>query len=141
MTLPWQWALINATDATENTTRTRNPQQAFMDCGERADKAKEDMTDCLPMYEALQACMEKNKGVFDELLEEMKAEEEQRGKGGEGEGEGGSGGSGSGGGGGSSSGGSGAEQAPAAEVAAAAAVLQQEQQEQEQKAADAAGEK
>ncbi|GBF89699.1 hypothetical protein Rsub_02869 [Raphidocelis subcapitata] len=69
------------------------PFKAFMECGEQADKAKQEMTDCLPLYDALHECMARNKDVFDALLAEMKGEEEARGGGG---GEGGSGEAGSG---------------------------------------------
>ncbi|KAF6262806.1 hypothetical protein COO60DRAFT_572992 [Scenedesmus sp. NREL 46B-D3] len=47
-----------------------------MDCGEKADKGNSEMADCLPQFEQLHLCMEKNKAVFDSLLQEMKDEEE-----------------------------------------------------------------
>jgi hypothetical protein len=72
-------------------------------------------TTCRPsQYEALHACMDKNKEVFDSLLAEMKAEEEARGLNG---GEGGSGGAERGEGGGGLS-----DSRAAAAVTAAAAV-------------------
>ncbi|WIA20523.1 hypothetical protein OEZ85_004918 [Tetradesmus obliquus] len=49
--------------------------KAFMDCGEKADKGDSEMADCLPQFEQLHLCMEKNKAVFDNLLQEMKEEE------------------------------------------------------------------
>ncbi|KAF8062801.1 RD21C [Scenedesmus sp. PABB004] len=49
--------------------------KAFMECGEKADKGDQEMADCLPQFEQLHLCMEKNKAVFDGLLQEMKEEE------------------------------------------------------------------
>ncbi|KAI8476524.1 MAG: hypothetical protein J3K34DRAFT_516416 [Monoraphidium minutum] len=110
------------------------PFQAFMDCGEKADKSSKDMGDCLPLYEALHACMDKNKDVFDALLGEMKAEADARdaarGESGAEGGGGGSGGSGEGGGGVSDEGGG--VSAPAAAAAGLEAAAAQHHHQKQQ---------
>lgn len=46
---------------------------AFMDCGIRAEKGEGDYQECLAMFDSMRSCMQRNPGVFGELLNDVEA--------------------------------------------------------------------
>lgn len=53
--------------------------QAFMNCGQAAGDNKVSYDECVEVFDALRACMERNKSSFDVLLAEITAKEQEAG--------------------------------------------------------------
>ncbi|GLC37369.1 Oxidoreductase [Pleodorina starrii] len=43
----------------------------FMDCGVRGEKGEGDYKDCVPLFEAMRQCMQRNPAVFGEVLKDV----------------------------------------------------------------------
>ncbi|GIL77050.1 hypothetical protein Vretifemale_6614 [Volvox reticuliferus] len=43
----------------------------FMDCGVRGEKGDGDYKDCIPLFEAMRRCMQRNQAVFGDVLKDV----------------------------------------------------------------------
>ncbi|KAG2454738.1 hypothetical protein HYH02_000575 [Chlamydomonas schloesseri] len=44
---------------------------AFMDCGVKGEKGDGDYKDCIPLFESMRQCMQRNPAVFGEVLNDV----------------------------------------------------------------------